>query len=163
MNFLDAFSKNTQISKFTKIRQVGAESFHADTDGRTDGQIGRQAGTTKVIAAFHNFAKTPKNLNNRRNTYTASSERMRMYINTKRKKLIHTLHLSLQVQTLTSTTSQRLGSYRAVNTLRLRYENQLVSAVQGNIRSLFRDPYKTHKSSVYEQNTKYMSSKPGGT
>jgi hypothetical protein len=59
------FRKNTQILKFTKISQVGAESFHADihTDGRADGQIkqaGRQAGMATVIVAFHNFAKTPK-------------------------------------------------------------------------------------------------------
>jgi len=32
---LDRFSKNTQISNFTKIRPVGAELFHAD--GRADG------------------------------------------------------------------------------------------------------------------------------
>jgi len=31
---LDIFSKNTQISKFMKIRPVGAQFFHAD--GRTD-------------------------------------------------------------------------------------------------------------------------------
>jgi len=35
-NFLYRFSKNIQISNFTKIRPVGAEIFHAD--GRTDGQ-----------------------------------------------------------------------------------------------------------------------------
>jgi len=34
-NFLDRFSKNTQISNFVKIRSVGAELIHAD--GRTDG------------------------------------------------------------------------------------------------------------------------------
>jgi len=28
--FLDSFSINTQISNFTKIRQVGAELFYAD-------------------------------------------------------------------------------------------------------------------------------------
>jgi hypothetical protein len=34
LNFLDRFSKNTQISNLIKIRPVGAELFHAD--GRTD-------------------------------------------------------------------------------------------------------------------------------
>ena len=33
--FLASFSKNTQISNFTKIRPVGAELFHVDR--RTDG------------------------------------------------------------------------------------------------------------------------------
>jgi hypothetical protein len=38
LNFLDRGSKNTQISNFMKIRQVGAELFHADrqTDGQGD-------------------------------------------------------------------------------------------------------------------------------
>jgi hypothetical protein len=30
LQFLDSFSKNTQISNFTKIRPVGAELFHSD-------------------------------------------------------------------------------------------------------------------------------------
>ena len=30
LNFLERFSKNTQILNFTKIRPVGAELFHAD-------------------------------------------------------------------------------------------------------------------------------------
>jgi hypothetical protein len=35
MNFLDRFSKITQITNFMKIRPVGAELFQAD--GQTDG------------------------------------------------------------------------------------------------------------------------------
>ena len=35
-----------------RIRPVGAEFFHAETDGRTD--------TTKLTAAFRNFANAPK-------------------------------------------------------------------------------------------------------
>ena len=38
-DFFDRFSKKSQISRFIKIRPVGAELFYADreTDGRTDG------------------------------------------------------------------------------------------------------------------------------
>jgi hypothetical protein len=38
MDFLDKFSKNTQISNFMNIRPVGAELSHADgeTGGRPD-------------------------------------------------------------------------------------------------------------------------------
>jgi len=46
------FTKNTQISNFMNIRPVGAEMF--DADGRTD--------VTKLIVAFRNFAKAPKNM-----------------------------------------------------------------------------------------------------
>ena len=45
-------SKNTQISNFMEIRPVGTESFHADR--RTDR-------LPKLIVAFRNFAKAPKN------------------------------------------------------------------------------------------------------
>jgi hypothetical protein len=54
-NFLDIFSKNTQISNFLKIRPMGAELFHAD--GRTDGHTDM----TKPIVAIRNFATAPKN------------------------------------------------------------------------------------------------------
>ena len=39
------------MSTFVKIRSVGAELFHAD----------RQTYMTKLIVAFRNFAKAPKN------------------------------------------------------------------------------------------------------
>jgi len=50
MNFLNRFSKSPQMPNFMNIRLMGAE-FHAD--GRTD--------MTKLIVAFRNFAKAPKN------------------------------------------------------------------------------------------------------
>jgi len=50
-NFLDRFSKNTQISNLMKMSPVGAELFHAD--GRTD--------MKKLIVAFRNFANAPEN------------------------------------------------------------------------------------------------------
>ena len=45
LNFLNKFSKNTQIENFMKIRPVGAELFHMDgeTDGQTDRQTDRQS------------------------------------------------------------------------------------------------------------------------
>jgi hypothetical protein len=52
VNFLDRFSKNTQIPNFMKIRPVGDELFHAD--GRTD--------MTKIIVAFRNFSKAHINV-----------------------------------------------------------------------------------------------------
>jgi hypothetical protein len=55
-NFLDRFSKNTQISNCMKICPVGGE-VHVDrqTDRRTD--------MTKLIITFRNFANAPKNEN----------------------------------------------------------------------------------------------------
>jgi len=50
--FLDRFSKNTQISIFMKILSVGAE-FFMRTDGETD--------TTNLTVACCRFAKAPKN------------------------------------------------------------------------------------------------------
>ena len=51
VEFSDRFSKNTQISNFTKIHPVGAELFHAD--GQTD--------ITTLMVAFRNFVNAPKN------------------------------------------------------------------------------------------------------
>jgi len=50
-NFLDRFSKNTQISNFRKIYSVGSELFHAN--GQTD--------MMKLIVNCCNFAKVSKN------------------------------------------------------------------------------------------------------
>jgi hypothetical protein len=46
------FSKNAPLSNVIKLRPVGAELLHAD--GRTYGQTDM----TKLIVAFHNFAKS---------------------------------------------------------------------------------------------------------
>ena len=56
-NFLDRFSKSTQISNFTEICPVLAELFHADrrADGRTD--------MTMLTVAFRNFANAPDKWN----------------------------------------------------------------------------------------------------
>jgi len=51
LNFLDRFSKHTQISNLMKILIVGAELFHAD----------RQTDMKKLLVTFRNFAKAPKN------------------------------------------------------------------------------------------------------
>jgi hypothetical protein len=50
MDFLNSFSKNTQIPKFMNIRLVGAELFHADR------RTGGQADMTKLMVHFRNFA-----------------------------------------------------------------------------------------------------------
>ena len=50
LNFLDKFLKNTQMSNFMKIRQVGAELLHAG--GRMD--------MTKTIVPYRSFANAPK-------------------------------------------------------------------------------------------------------
>jgi hypothetical protein len=53
------FEKKAGISNLIKIRPVGVELFHAD----------RQEDRTKLIVAFRNFSKAPKN--NRRNVLKA--------------------------------------------------------------------------------------------
>jgi hypothetical protein len=59
LNFLDTFSKNTQISNLTKIRPVWPELFHEGrhTDGHTDGETDMK----KLIIASPNFANAHKN------------------------------------------------------------------------------------------------------
>jgi hypothetical protein len=53
IEFFQRFSKNTQISNFIKIRQVGAEFFF-HTDGWTDRQTDRT--DMQLIVAFRNFS-----------------------------------------------------------------------------------------------------------
>ena len=50
LEFLENFSKNTQISNLVKIRPVGAELFHADG----------QANAKNLIDGFRNLANVPK-------------------------------------------------------------------------------------------------------
>jgi len=52
--FLDRFSKNIQISNFTKIRPVGAELFHPE--GQTDCQ---RDGHDKLIVALRSSSNAP--------------------------------------------------------------------------------------------------------
>jgi len=48
------------VPNFVKISSVGAELFHAD--GRTDRRdTDRRTDMTKLMAAFRNFIKAPKN------------------------------------------------------------------------------------------------------
>jgi hypothetical protein len=54
LEFLDRFSKNTEIPNFMKIRPVGAEFFHAG--GRMEGQTD----ITRLIVVFRNFANALK-------------------------------------------------------------------------------------------------------
>jgi hypothetical protein len=50
LDFLVTFSKNSQLSNFTKMRPMGVELFHAD--GRTD--------MRKLIEDFSSFPNAPK-------------------------------------------------------------------------------------------------------
>jgi hypothetical protein len=58
-SFVNSFSKNTQIPNFIKTRPAGAELFLVErwTDERREGRTDM----TKLIVAFRNFAKAPKN------------------------------------------------------------------------------------------------------
>jgi hypothetical protein len=56
---LQTFEKYSNI-KFTQIRPVGDGLFQAD--GRTERHTAGQTDMTKLIVAFGNFAKAPKNL-----------------------------------------------------------------------------------------------------
>ena len=52
LNFLDRFSKKSQISSFIKIHPVGAELFYVD----------RRTETTTLIVTFCSFAKATKKI-----------------------------------------------------------------------------------------------------
>jgi hypothetical protein len=56
LNFVDRFSKNTQISKLMKIRPVGSELFHAD--GQTDGMTDRH---DEANSRFTQFCENAQN------------------------------------------------------------------------------------------------------
>jgi len=51
LDFVNGFSKNSQLPNLMQIRAVGTGSFHT----------GRQTDKTKPTAAFRNFANAPKN------------------------------------------------------------------------------------------------------
>jgi hypothetical protein len=54
LNFLEIFSKNTQIVNFVNIVQ-----WEPNCSMRTDGRTGRQTDLTKLIVAFRNSANAP--------------------------------------------------------------------------------------------------------
>ena len=56
LEFSRQIFEKAQISNLIKIRPEGAELFHAEGHGRTDGQTDM----TKLIVAFRNFASAPK-------------------------------------------------------------------------------------------------------
>jgi len=58
VNFLNRFSKNTQILNFMKIRPVGAEFFFVE--GRADRRTESEKDRTKLIVALHYFPNAPK-------------------------------------------------------------------------------------------------------
>jgi hypothetical protein len=50
---------------YTKIRSLGAQSFHAgrETERRTERRRDGQTNMMKIIVAFRNFVNAPKSLN----------------------------------------------------------------------------------------------------
>jgi hypothetical protein len=60
LNFQERSSKNARKLNFMKVRPVRVELFH--TDGQRHKQRDRQTYMAKLIAAFCNFAKAPKNM-----------------------------------------------------------------------------------------------------
>jgi hypothetical protein len=62
LNFIDIFSKNTQISKLVKILLVGAELFHADrrTKGRTD--LTKPISLSAILRTYLNRDSPKRNL-----------------------------------------------------------------------------------------------------
>jgi len=59
LNFLDRFSESTLMSKFMKIRPVGAELFHVDglTDGQPDKGTDRHEQADRRFSQFFEGAK----------------------------------------------------------------------------------------------------------
>jgi hypothetical protein len=59
LEFLDIFSKNTQISNLMKIRPVAAEMFHAyiRTDGRKDEVNSRIRNFANVLKMFNKLTQ----------------------------------------------------------------------------------------------------------
>ena len=55
LDFLNRFSKNTQILNFMKIRPVTSEVFHADR--RTESWAGGRRDVTELILTVSNLAK----------------------------------------------------------------------------------------------------------
>ena len=62
LQFLDRFTKNSQISNFIKFCQMWVELLDAEgqRDGRTEGRTDGQADMTKLILAFRYDAKASK-------------------------------------------------------------------------------------------------------
>ena len=84
--FSTDLKKNIKIQNFMKIRQVGAELFHAD--GQTD--------ITKLAVAFRNFAKRPKNDIQDHNTFVYSHKSSFVLRNILKVNLLRRGHLTLQ-------------------------------------------------------------------
>ena len=57
-NFLDRFSRNSQLLSFVKIHPVEAELFHAAQE-HTDIQPDGHTDMTMLVVAYRNFANLP--------------------------------------------------------------------------------------------------------